>query len=276
MVANMDSRSPTTNGSANKPYSDRGYTMEEAAIVDKAKGTHKETTQSAARAAKTAEQTREIAANTLDALHQQGQKLEVVERDLYEIDADVVEAKGILKYMRRCCLFFLCSCCCECDPNAQRDETRKARVKQRQNARKEEKEMYEMAKKTRQEDAGAGRSSNRADKPMSEEQARSELLSSTQRLRANIDPEKHHIGDQLAEDDRLEVRRQTNEQDKHLDVISDALSDLQRIGEAMGSEVKYQDAIIERNQEHVSVADSQLRNLSNQAVKDHRLNYKRR
>ena len=33
---------------------------------------------------------------------------------------------------------------------------------------------------------------------MSEEQARSELLSSTQRLRANIDPEKHHIGDQLA------------------------------------------------------------------------------
>ncbi len=111
--------------------------------------------------AQTAEQTREIAANTLDALHQQGQKLEVVERDLYEvqlfyqqhfessrlswassyshqyasyltlqIDADVVEAKGILKYMRRCCLFFLCSCCCECDPNAQRDETRKARVKQ--------------------------------------------------------------------------------------------------------------------------------------------------
>jgi hypothetical protein len=33
----------------------------------------------------TAEQTREIAANTLDALHQQGQKLEVVERDLYEV-----------------------------------------------------------------------------------------------------------------------------------------------------------------------------------------------
>ena len=46
--------------------------------------------------------------------------------------------------------------------------------------------------------------------------------------------------------------------------------------QAMGSEVKYQDAIIERNQEHVSNADSQLRNLSNQAVKDHRLNYKRR
>lgn len=122
-----------------------------------------------------------------------------------------------------------------------------------------------------------------------------------------------------AEQDRLEVRRETNEQDKHLDVISDALNDLQRIGEvsllalcllqaceryhpyvccslctcvthchtrgpsvhtlcvqAMGSEVKYQDAIIERNQAHVSTADTQLRNLSNQAVKDHRLNYTRR
>ena len=43
--------------------------------------------------------------------------------------------------------------------------------------------------------------------------------------------------------------------------------------QAMGSEVKYQDAIIERNQQHVSTADNQIRNLSNQAVKDHRLNY---
>ena len=47
-----------------------------------------------------------------------------------QIDADVDEAKGILKYMRRCCIFFLCSCCCECDPNAERDKTRRTRVKQ--------------------------------------------------------------------------------------------------------------------------------------------------
>ena len=46
--------------------------------------------------------------------------------------------------------------------------------------------------------------------------------------------------------------------------------------QAMGSEVKYQDAIIERNQNHVAVADNQLRNLSNQAVKDHRLGHRRR
>lgn len=34
-----------------------------------------------------------------------------------------------------------------------------------------------------------------------------------------------------AEEDRLQVRRETNEQDKHLDTIADALNDLQRIGE---------------------------------------------
>lgn len=46
--------------------------------------------------------------------------------------------------------------------------------------------------------------------------------------------------------------------------------------QAMGSEVTYQDKIIDRTGEHVSTADNQLRHLSNQAVKDHRLNYTRR
>ena len=40
-------------------------------------------------------------------------------------------------------------------------------VCRRQHARKQEKEMYDMANKTRQEDAGAGRSANRAEKPVS-------------------------------------------------------------------------------------------------------------
>lgn len=53
MVAAMETaRSPTTNGAARAPYGDRGYTMEEAVVVDKAKKTHKETTASAQRAAK--------------------------------------------------------------------------------------------------------------------------------------------------------------------------------------------------------------------------------
>lgn len=46
-----------------------------------------------------------------------------------QIDTDVKEAKGILRYMRRCCLCFLCSCCCECDPDAERDNQRRQRVK---------------------------------------------------------------------------------------------------------------------------------------------------
>ena len=52
MVAMEATRSPTTNGTARAPYGDRGYSMEEAVIVDKAKRTHKETTASAQRAAK--------------------------------------------------------------------------------------------------------------------------------------------------------------------------------------------------------------------------------
>lgn len=124
---------PKTNGASSGPYSDRGYTMDEAVLVDKAKRTHQETTESAQRAAKvsrnfahcdkqilqksrsydhglpdfcgrlqTAEQTREIAANTLDALHQQGQKLEVVERDLYEVCAVASDCWWLYAQAVRC------------------------------------------------------------------------------------------------------------------------------------------------------------------------------
>ena len=57
-----------------------------------------------------------------------------------QIDADVEESRSIVKYMRRCCLFFLCSCCCECDPDAERDALRHARVRARRTARKKEAE----------------------------------------------------------------------------------------------------------------------------------------
>ena len=40
-------------------------------------------------------------------------------------------------------------------------------VRRRNNARKEEKEMYEMANQSRVEDKAAGRAGNRADKPVS-------------------------------------------------------------------------------------------------------------
>ena len=47
-----------------------------------------------------------------------------------QIDTDVDESKSILSYMRRCCLCFLCSCCCDGDKDVVRDNTRKKRVKE--------------------------------------------------------------------------------------------------------------------------------------------------
>lgn len=121
-------------------------------------------------AKQTAEKTKEVALATLDDLHEQGEQLGRVQRDLNvvsfgfpvfvfpsfffslarspssasnaktktQIDADVEESRSIVKYMRRCCLFFLCSCCCECDPDAERDALRKARVRARRAAKKKE------------------------------------------------------------------------------------------------------------------------------------------
>ena len=48
---------------------------------------------------------------------------------MLQIQADVREAMGVLKYMRRCCLCFLCSCCCSCDPLQGQQESRRVRVK---------------------------------------------------------------------------------------------------------------------------------------------------
>ena len=47
-----------------------------------------------------------------------------------QIDTDVDESKSILSYMRRCCLCFLCSCCCDGDKDVVRDNARKKRVKE--------------------------------------------------------------------------------------------------------------------------------------------------
>ena len=47
-----------------------------------------------------------------------------------QIDTDVDESKSILSYMRRCCLCFLCSCCCDGDKDVARDNARKTRIKE--------------------------------------------------------------------------------------------------------------------------------------------------
>ena len=49
---------------------------------------------------------------------------------LSQIDTDVDESKSILSYMRRCCLCFMCACCCDGDKDVARDNTRKKRVKE--------------------------------------------------------------------------------------------------------------------------------------------------
>ena len=57
--------------------------------------------------------------------------------------------------MRRCCLFFLCSCCCECDPDAERDNMRKARVRARRVAKKQEVEARARVEARKAADAAA-------------------------------------------------------------------------------------------------------------------------
>ena len=49
---------------------------------------------------------------------------------IVQIDTDVDESKSILSYMRRCCLCFVCSCCCDGDKDVARDNARKKRVKE--------------------------------------------------------------------------------------------------------------------------------------------------
>eukprot|EP00891_Asterochloris_glomerata_P001913 jgi/Astpho2/1913/fgenesh1_pg.00038_%23_58_t len=266
---NMEHSSRSAGGGAPR----NGYhSMEEQAVVDKAIKTHQDTTASAQRAAKVAEETRDMAGNTLDALHEQGQRLDRVEGDLYEIDADVDEAKGILKYMRRCCIFFLCSCCCECDPNAERDKTRRTRVKQRQLARKMEKEQQDKINEQRRNDKEAGRGGAK-DLQMTAQEARSELLKSKAAMggATATNGNRHEIGDGLAAEDAQTMRRHTNEQDKALDTINDALGDLQRMGEAMHTEIKYQDGIIDRVDDKTSKTGTGLQNLTQTARSDHRL-----
>lgn len=113
------------------------------------------------------------------------------------------------------------------------------------------------------------------------------------------------------------MRRETDEQDKHIATISNALTDLSRMAgvsfshdahydditthmcllhvrfkveshcakldsasklcvQAMDSEIKYQDPILKRVTDHTDTAENQLKNLDRQAIKDHRLGYRRR
>lgn len=216
------------------------YTADEQQMLDQAKRVHRRTTDSASNALQTALKARELGGSTLEELDRQGKKLELIEGDLNEIDADVKEAKGILAYMRRCCLCFLFACCCDCDPNKERDETRKERMKMRKAFRAQEAKMHAEAggrpRPTTANPDGAGVPTTQA----GEDAQRGELLGNVQLAQkggAQRDNPALRIGQDLEDEDRDEVQAETRKQEKHLDDISDVLGDLKRLGNDMHAEL---------------------------------------
>ncbi|CAL8467459.1 g6997 [Coccomyxa elongata] len=255
------------------PYNSN-YTAEEAEMVDKAKRVHRGTTESAQRALKTAERTRELAANTLGELESQGQKLDRIDADLHEIDQDVDESKSVLSYMRRCCLCFLCSCCCDGDRDVVRDNTRKQRVKGRNQARAQEQEMYAKAKETRKAETPAAATAAHA--PVNEEAARSELFSKPGRV--NIEERRrqraaqrnpaYRIGENLADEDRDEIQAETHKQEETFDQIGAALGDLKHMSHAMNDELKRQENVLDAVTDHTDRTGYDIQHVSAQARKD--------
>ncbi|CAL5222338.1 g4687 [Coccomyxa viridis] len=256
------------------------YTQEEAVIVDKAKRTHNETTQSAQRALKTAERTKELAANTLGELQHQGQKLDMIDRDLHDIDTDVDESKSILSYMRRCCLCFLCSCCCDGDKDVARDNARKTRIKEANKARTQEQEMLARANEHRKEASAAATTAQHA--PANEEAQRDELFgqaSAPKSGRVNIEERRRQraaaqrsaasrIGEGLADEDREEIQEETQKQEDTFDQIGSALGDLKHMSHEMNSELKRQEKVLDAVTDHTDRSAYELQNVSQQAKKD--------
>ncbi|KAK9828401.1 hypothetical protein WJX81_004360 [Elliptochloris bilobata] len=254
------------------------YSAEEAAVVDHAKRVHKETTASAQRALKTAERTRELAANTVAELGKQGQKLDTINRDLNEIDADVHESRSVLSYMRRCCCCFLCACCCDGDRDVARDNTRKQRVKLRKELRSSEKALTASGGGAATQPPGSVQANGRG---MGAEQgAREELFgehageaAQAARRQQRRVPRNgaRRIGENLQDADREEVQAETEVQEQALDQIGAALGDMRRLTQDMGEELRQQEAKIGALEEKTDRTQDNLTSLSTSAKKDFRL-----
>lgn len=238
---------------------DRGYTNEQQLQLNDLKKTHQQTTESAQRALMTANQTRQLAKDTLEDLHTQGEKLQKVDRDLENIDDDVKEAKSLLKYMRRCCLCFLFACCCDCDPHVERDNQRGKRVKARRQVRQHDAQLVNMDREHRLQ-------ADREDGAV-----RSELIG-TGRPAPRADGT--DIGEGLHKLDRDEIRRQTDTQNVALDGISAALGDLDLMSKEMGSELDEQNQRIDATGMHADTAHNDLRSMQRGARKDFGLRVK--
>lgn len=60
-----------------------------------------------------AEDTKELAAATLEHLYSQGEQLRAITQDVDVMDEHIKESEGILRFLRRC---FVCFPCCDGDP----------------------------------------------------------------------------------------------------------------------------------------------------------------
>lgn len=89
-----------------------------AELVDDAVATHKETTASARRALATIEATKQIQAETLSALHDQGQTIRKVQGDVDNLEEEIKFGKSLLKFLGLCC------CCAMCAPDPERQHNR--------------------------------------------------------------------------------------------------------------------------------------------------------
>ena len=220
-----------------------------------------------------------------------------------QIDADVEESRSIVKYMRRCCLFFLCSCCCECDPDAERDALRKARVRARRAAKKKEVEALARIEerkreaamgvaaaeeenngkkggknKKKGEEAAAkkpqpARRDPRLDDPSTEDAARAQLFGGAGGASSSSDAPSqrsgaaYQLGGSLAEAEREAVARETDAQEEALDKIGGALADLRQMGLGMQEELKRQDPRIDGVADHAQRARDDILHVSRSAQK---------
>lgn len=209
-----------------------------------------------------------------------------------QIDADVEESRTVVKYMRRCCLFFLCSCCCECDPDAERDRMRRARVKARRTAKKQEADARARVAARREADA-AGKEGVVVAEEATEESARAALFGG--KAKPQRKGGEYQIGQALAgvrereggrvagrtrlggrphpslsfspDPDRDALNTETDAQELAFDRIGGALADLKRLGGDMQTELARQDGAIDRVGNHAQKARDDILHVSKSAAK---------
>ncbi|KAJ9533138.1 hypothetical protein QJQ45_018231, partial [Haematococcus lacustris] len=98
-------------------------------LVSEASTTHRETTQTAQRALRVIEQSKQVQANTMQELDKQGKQLGNMKSKLHKvINEDLTYSERLLRYMRRCCCCWICDSCTEADPETQRRRDWQARV----------------------------------------------------------------------------------------------------------------------------------------------------